>query len=170
MIKAVMPLIKKDKQIKFLMLGKGERYETSKRLIEELKLEKNILLLGKMPFEQLPNYIAAADICFALFDRTYPPFKKLDYYYSPIKIHEYKASGKPIIASNIGTLKNYVVNGKNGYSVNEGNIKEITEAVNKLLTQKKKAQKIGQTNRKEIMTTYNWEVQSKRLLKELYGN
>lgn len=168
MIRATAPLLKKDKQLKLLMIGVGEHFKASIALAYKLKLQGQILFPGKVPFDQIPSYIAAADICFALFDRSYPPFQALDYYYSPIKVHEYKASGKPIIASNIGTLQTYVVDGKNGFLVRENRPQEITVAVRKLLHHTKLCRAIGKRNRKEVVDLYNWDIQNKKLLMRLF--
>lgn len=87
MIQAAAQMIKKDKKVKLLMIGHGQQYNNSIRLAEKLGVSENIIFIGKIPMEQVPEYINAADICFALFDRRYPPFRKIGYFYSPIKIH-----------------------------------------------------------------------------------
>ena len=145
-----------DKTIRFLLIGKGEKYDYCKNLVCDLKL-KNVIFVGNVSYNEIPDYINVADVCLALFDRTHAHIANFDYFYSPIKVHEYKACGKPIVASNIGTLKELVKNGVNGLLVDEQNVSEIANAILALIKNKKLAQKIGTKNREEIKTVYNWE-------------
>jgi glycosyltransferase involved in cell wall biosynthesis len=57
----------------------------------------NVIYLGEITKEQIPNYLEALDVC-AL------PFKKVEWtrYFSPLKLWEYLASGKPIVAMDRG--------------------------------------------------------------------
>jgi glycosyltransferase involved in cell wall biosynthesis len=57
-------------------------------------LPSNIILQGFVPYEQLPDYYAGFDI-------TIIPFKgeRLAQGISPIKLYEYLAAGKPVVAS-----------------------------------------------------------------------
>ncbi|MBS3064671.1 MAG: glycosyltransferase, partial [DPANN group archaeon] len=117
---------------------------------------------------KVPSIIGTATICLALFDsKNYLPFQKFGYFYSPIKVHEYKACGKPVIASDIGNLKELVKNNVNGFLVNESDIDEISSAIIKLLKNKKLRAKMGGTNRKEVLETYNWDYVNKQILSRL---
>ena len=163
-IVAAKDIIARDSEVKFLLLGFGGQFERIKTLIKTLKLENNILLPGKIPHTDMFSYINSADICLALFDRNYGPFKKYDYFYSPIKVHEYKSCAKPIIASSIGNLKTLVADGVNGLLVNEQNPKEIAEALHKLLNNKKLSADISKANREDVLQNYDWNIINSRIL------
>ncbi|MCO5382258.1 MAG: glycosyltransferase [Methanosarcina barkeri] len=62
-----------------------------------------MILTGKIPFEEVPKHIAAADICLL------PAYKnEIMMNIVPIKIYEYMAMGKPVIATNLpGILKEF---------------------------------------------------------------
>src|SRR3989344_4116307 len=87
--------------------------------------------------------------------RQYPSFKKSQFFYSSIKIHEYKACGKPVIASDFGNLKKLVKDGINGLLVNEQRPREIEQAILKLITNKNLSRKISLANRKEDLERYS---------------
>ncbi|MEK6923579.1 MAG: glycosyltransferase family 4 protein [Nanoarchaeota archaeon] len=167
MIKAMQLVCEKKPKAKFIFVGEGEKLDACKKLVAELNLGQNVRFTNKIPQEQVPAIIKTATICLAVFDRNYLPFQKFDYYYSPIKVHEYKACGKPIIASNIGNLKELVKNNVNGLLVDESNINEISSAIIKLLRSKKLRDKIGSTNRKEVLETYNWGYVNTQILSRL---
>ncbi len=166
-IEAAKILIKKDNEIKLLMIGDGQRYKNCNKLVEGYNLKNNIILTGKIKFNEVPKYINASDICLALFDREYPPFKKFSYYYSPIKTNEYKACGKAIIASDFGNLKILIKPKINGLLVNEHNINEIANAIELLVNNNKLRYKIGKNNRKEVLEEFNWDIINSKLLRVL---
>lgn len=167
LITAVSSLVAKDRDVHLLMVGDGKQRQTCMDLVETLGLEKNIHFVGAIPFADVPSYINTADICLALFDRTYPPFKKLDYYYSAIKIHEYKACQKPIIASNIGVLKELVVHRKHGLLVNEQHLSSVSKAISLLLTNKQLRTTLGKHARHDVQSSYTWDIINAKILKEL---
>ncbi|WP_054864922.1 glycosyltransferase [Methanosarcina barkeri] len=59
-------------------------------------MDGKLILTGKIPFEEIPEHIAAADICLL------PAYKnEIMKDVVPIKLYEYMALGKPIIATNL---------------------------------------------------------------------
>jgi len=157
-------VVKKDKKIKFLLIGKGEEFKKVEKLVTEKELQENVLLLGEVSYDKMPNYINAADICLALFDWKYPLFKKFDYFYSPLKVHEYKACGKAIIASSLGNLKKLVKSKTNGISVRSNAPSVVADAILSLIKKPKTLLKIGKINRKEALEQYNWVLITKNIL------
>ena len=168
MIKAMKIVCETIPKAKLVLVGEGEKVNTCKQLSNELNLEHNVNFVGRISQEKVPLIIGTATICLALFDsKNYLPFRKFSYFYSPIKVHEYKACGKPVIANDSGNLKTLVKNSINGILVDEGNIDEISSAIIKLLKNKKLRIEIGDTNRKEVLEKYNWAYVNKQILSRL---
>ena len=165
-IRAVAAVIKKDKKVHLLMVGEGKQQLACMRLVKDLKLEKNVHFVGKVDFEDVPLVVNTADVCLALFDRMYPPFRKLDYYYSTIKIHEYKACGKPVIASSMGVLKQLVKKNQ-GLLVNEQKVGEVAKAMLILMKNKKLREKMGKNAREDVVKHYTWDFMNRKILEEL---
>src|SRR5208283_729816 len=67
---------------------------------EELSHRPNIYLLGPRPSELIPSYVQHFDVCIM-------PYKVDDYtkYIYPLKLHEYLASGNPVVGSPIPSLQ-----------------------------------------------------------------
>ena len=65
------------------------------RLAEVWKIEKlaNVYLLGRRPYEQLPAYLKAFDVCLNPY-----VVDELARHCSPLKLYEYLASGKPVVS------------------------------------------------------------------------
>jgi glycosyltransferase involved in cell wall biosynthesis len=165
-INAFKIILTKNPSAVFLLAGNGPQKE---KLEKKAKVEKikQIFFLGNIATKKLATYINASDVCLALFDRNFAPIQKYGYFYSPIKVHDYKACGKPVIASNIGNLKNLVKESENGLLVNEKQISEIATTIEKLFGNKKLLHKIHTNNLKDTKTKYNWTNVTKTILEEI---
>lgn len=88
--------------IKLLIVGKGDLFHELQRIKKDLGL-KQLILTGWQPYEKIPEYIAAADICL-LPAQPNEVMKNI----VPIKMYEYMASGKPVIATRLpGLVKEF---------------------------------------------------------------
>ncbi len=81
----------------FFIVGGGYRLEELKVLANGLGLSDRIIFTGSLPHNQMKRYIAAADLCVGCFSKNDITLSK-----SPLKLAEYLASGKAIVASNVG--------------------------------------------------------------------
>lgn len=89
-----------NEKIKLMIVGDGDLYKALLRMKFEKDLDSRLILTGKIPFDEIPKHIAAADICLL------PAYKnEIMMNIVPIKIYEYMAMGKPIIATNLPGLK-----------------------------------------------------------------
>ncbi|MBI4043477.1 MAG: glycosyltransferase family 4 protein [Candidatus Diapherotrites archaeon] len=151
-------VIEKEPQAKLLFFGQGELSVQCDQWIAEFHLQGHVKKIPCVPHrEDLSAFIHAADVCLALYNRNFEWFKKLDYFYSPIKVHEYKACGKPVVASDLGNLRKLVADGKNGFLVNEQDAQETADAILKLLRNPALRKKMGAFNQKEVREKYAWK-------------
>lgn len=87
------------KKIKLMVLGKGDLWDTLQEIKRENNMEDRIVMLDWQPYEGVPKYIAAADICIL------PAYKnEIMQNIVPIKMYEYMAMGKPVIATRLSGL------------------------------------------------------------------
>ncbi|KKG11022.1 glycosyltransferase [Methanosarcina sp. 2.H.A.1B.4] len=80
----------------------GPEFPSVKNEIDSLKQYPNIFILGMKPYEILPNYIKAFDVCII-------PFKinELTLSSNPLKFYEYISSGKNVISINLPEVKQF---------------------------------------------------------------
>lgn len=85
---------KSRKDVKLLMVGDGNDKLNLERLAGELGIRDDVVFTGQVYSDDIPNFIAAADIGAS-------PVPPLDFYKlsSPIKMFEYMALGKPVVAN-----------------------------------------------------------------------
>lgn len=93
----------KDENIKLLIVGDGDAFNDMQRIREEYSMQSKIVLVGKQPYEDIPKFIAASDICLL------PAYNsKVMQDIVPIKMYEYMAMNKPVIATKLpGVMKEF---------------------------------------------------------------
>lgn len=81
MVRAVPLLLKDIPQLQLDIVGGGDNLPQVQKLAEELKLGEYINFTGNIPYEDVPPYIARADICVApMSDDVGTPNKILEYF------------------------------------------------------------------------------------------
>ena len=90
----------KHRNIKLLILGKGDLWDTLQDIKREYGLDSRIIIVGWKPYEEVPKYIMASDICLL------PAYKnEVMKNIVPIKMYEYMAAGKPVITTSLPGIK-----------------------------------------------------------------
>ena len=87
----------------FVLVGPvNARNAASKSAVASLQNQRNVFFLGGKPREELPNYIKGIDVCMMCYRKD-----GWAYYVYPLKLHEYLASGKPVIGSGLMSLRDF---------------------------------------------------------------
>jgi glycosyltransferase involved in cell wall biosynthesis len=97
-----------DNNIKLLVVGDGDALDDLQKIKEKYNLDGQLILTDKQPYEKIPEFISAADICLL---PAYPDEEVMQNIV-PIKMYEYMAMGKPVITTKFpGVMKEF---GRNG--------------------------------------------------------
>jgi len=92
-----------DSKIKLLILGKGDLWSTLQEIRRDHGLEERIIMVPWVPFPDVPKYIMAADICILPAHEN-----EIMMNIVPIKVYEYMAAGKPVLATSLpGLMKEF---------------------------------------------------------------
>jgi glycosyltransferase involved in cell wall biosynthesis len=94
---------REDLGVKLLIVGDGDAFEELQRMRTDLGLENCVTLAGKQPYDKIPEFIAASDMCLL------PAYNnEIMRDIVPIKMYEYMAMGKPVIATRLpGIMKEF---------------------------------------------------------------
>ena len=84
-------------------------------------------------------------------------------YFSPLKLFEYMASGRPIIASNLKVYRNILKHNYNSILLKQNNITAWTTAIKKIMY-KKNYSYLGK-NAKNDAKYYSWKLRAKKIIK-----
>lgn len=92
------------KNLKLMVVGDGDAFSDLEYIKEKYNLHNRLILTGKQPYVKIPEFIAAADICIL---PAYPD-EEIMQDIVPIKIYEYMAMGKPVVATSLpGIMKEF---------------------------------------------------------------
>jgi len=139
------------------LLGKWEN-EKFKKECENLKGWRYTKYLGLRPLKEVYSYMKIADIGISI---LYPA---KNYVTSlPVKAFEYMACSLPMVMSNFPYWKEIFEDC--ALFANPYDPKDIAGKILYLLNNPDKAKKLGNNGRKLIEEKYNWEKESKKLLK-----
>ena len=100
---------------------------------------------GIVTFHPLPNHIDA----------------------QPNKMFEYMSAGLSIITSNFPLWKEIVEGNNCGICVNPLDPKQISEAIEYIISYPKEAEQMGKNGKKAVIEKYNWQVEENKLF-EVY--
>ncbi len=118
-----------------------------------------------VPFQKhsvIPKYLAAADIL------TIPNSGKSKIstsYTSPLKLFEYMASNRPIVASDLPSLRE-ILNEANCFFAKPDDSKSFAEEIKKVINDKDMAEKVA-INAYETVKKYTWDNRAKNILNSL---
>ena len=123
-----------------------------------------VQVVGHRPHSEIPYWLKAADIL-VLPNTAEENISK--YWTSPIKMFEYMAAKRPIIASDLPSIRE-ILNEKNALLVNSDNSKDLARGIRKILENPELATKILTQAFKDVQG-YTWQKRAKIILNFIYG-
>lgn len=153
LIQAMVEVVKKKRDVRLLIIGEGDEKSRLVRLVRRLELDDYVLFVNKSPHDFMPAYICLADI-------TIGPLEALPITVGtlPIKVIEYMACGKPVVACYDGASKDLVIDGYNGVLIRSGDVSELSSALIRLLKDAEFARNLGVNARKHVEKYHDWNV------------
>ena len=85
------------KEVRLILVGDGPSRHYLAHMVERIGLSEQVQFVGTVPHEQVPRYIASADVCVASFSSE----RNLKSGVSALKVMEYLACGRPIVVTAI---------------------------------------------------------------------
>ena len=157
LIDAAFQVLKKEEKVKFLIIGEGVLRKGLMDKVLNSGFEKSFIFTGMMDYEVVPFLINLADICVAPFISKRNEKTGV----SPLKIFEYMACGKPVIASRIKGLE-FLEAGRAGRLTEPGDAVALGEALKDLLTSPEERLNLGKKGSENCSRTI-WTGRSGRL-------
>lgn len=154
LIHAAPLILEKNPQTKFLMVG--PYFSGAKRLVEQLALTHAFVFSGAVPYNRVPAYMNAADILVAPYNPDRVSVRRRYGIGSPLKLFEYLATGKPVVASSLEIIRQVIVNGETGLLARPGDPNDIAQKVIRLLEEPNAAERMGRKGRELVERKYSW--------------
>ena len=161
MEKGIAGLIKATRKVKntlCLVGGQESDIVGYKKMASKMNLTNNILFIGQVRHCLIPYYLKSFDILVMPFPWT----KHYAYYMSPLKMFEYMAAQKPIVASDLPSIRE-ILNDNNAVLVEPDNPQSLAKAINQTLKNPDFSAKIAAQAYQDVQE-YTWQKRVKKIL------
>jgi len=118
--------------------------------------QKNVSFTGFVQPSEIPIYQTASNVLVATADPSAE-------YYSPLKLFEYMAAGKPIVATRTRAFEEVLEHNKHCLFVEQHNSTELIKSVNYLVSRRDVRKKLAVNNRK-ASKHFSWSNRARRIL------
>jgi len=164
LLEAVMLAVKAHPDLLLLVVGDGDLKQSYISLSQRLGVASNGIFVGDVPDHLLPQYYAASDTLIL-------PSKDMSEGFG-LTLLEANATGKPVIASNVGGIPSVVKNGYNGLLVQPNDPVALANAIARLDRNRREARAIGRNGRRfaELHDWTNTASQTERVYAQVLSN
>ena len=138
---------------KFIIVGYGAMREELVSLAEEIGVSDKFIFTGFVPYDNVPLYINASDVCVAPFVRKLNKKGGL----CSLKMPEYLACGKPLVISRLSGLE-IIEKRDMGIVVEPESPQDLASAIVRLLQDPELRKKMGANGRKYVVENRSWEL------------
>ena len=163
LIAAAQAILLKHPDTRFLLVGDGPMMKTWKAKVSRKKLQETFIFVGQVPYKNVPKYIGAMDICVA-------PHLKDSFQSSPVKLFDYMACARPIVASDIGAVREITKNSGCALLVSPDEPDELAQGVKILIEDNKMRKEMGKKGRKYVVEHFDRRKITARLMNKFYNN
>ena len=150
------------KDVGAVLIGDGPELARVRHAAERVD---TILCTGALPHERMPAALAAADVGVAPFDVAAHAPLALGFYWSPLKMFEYMASGLPVVAPAVDRIPTLVGNGQEGIlyaAADRGHAEALADALLQL-TDVPLRKRLGAAARERAVRDYSWAAHCRAL-------
>ncbi len=142
-----------------LLAGHGELEPRIRRTVEELGMTAYVKMPGQLPHDRMPAALAAADVC-AVPSVSLAGVEEA----TSILALEAMASGKAVVASDIGGLREIIVDGSTGILVRPGDPGVLGASIAAILLDDARRREIGSRARAYVEAHHTWESVARKVL------
>ena len=139
---------------RLLLAGSGPLEAMVRQLCRELDVADRVILLGEVPFRDLPDVYAAADLKVISSDYESFCFAAL----------EGMATELPVVTTECGWVPKLVGHGQGGLVVPIRDSPAFARALLDLARDSGRRAEMGRLNRSRVEADYRWEISAKKLL------
>jgi glycosyltransferase involved in cell wall biosynthesis len=163
-----LPRVLARRPLRLHIVGRGrsrQRKDVAKR-VRKLGLEASVLVEPGVPHAEVPALIASAHIGLAPLDYNE---RNVVQGCCPLKVLEYMAVGRPVVASNLPVVRELVRDEREALLVPPGAPDAVAAALLRLLEEPKLARRLGEGGARRVRERFTWKRAQGRL-RELYDD
>jgi glycosyltransferase involved in cell wall biosynthesis len=167
---AGLQLLDAGENMHMLLIGTGPERAAAEAAVA--RWHDRFTFAGSVPHEQVPQYLALADVGVAPFNTApHPALRAAGFFWSPLKIYEYMAMGLPVVTANIPPLDTIIRPGVEGALFQEGDVADLAAAMRRVVHAPDRAA-MGERARLRVVEHYSWQrhcAELERILNAMIG-
>lgn len=147
---------------RLLLVGDGPERRRMEDRARELNLDGAVTFTGRVGYRDIPRYLAVMDVATA-------PYPRLgqEMWFSPLKLYEYMAAGKAIVATRCGQIAEVIQDGTTGLLADPGDIATFAHAVCRVIADPNLRCMLGANARRQAKDRHSWSHLA-RSIEEIY--
>ncbi|MCB2308241.1 glycosyltransferase [Clostridium estertheticum] len=146
-----------SKELKLLIVGDGTQRIKLESLVNELGINSNVTFTGKIDNDKVPEYINMMDIvCLPSLSESFG-----------VSAVEACACGRPILATNVGGLKEIIFDNYNGFIIKQKSSEDIKLKIIKIIENEVQMMEFSKNARKLVLEKYSW-INNAKIMDNLY--
>ncbi|MCK4298673.1 MAG: glycosyltransferase family 4 protein [Planctomycetes bacterium] len=158
LVRAASELDGAEPAVRFLLVGDGVHRPAIETEIRRAGVQDLFLLTGRVSHEEVPRYVASMDV--AVIPGTAD-------YTSPIKLFEYMALGKPVLAPRLPGIKDVVTHDQTGLLFEPNDFGDFLQKLRLLLKDGELRRRVGSDARRQVFGRHTWDHNARRVLASL---
>ncbi|HLB69215.1 MAG TPA: glycosyltransferase family 4 protein [Thermoplasmata archaeon] len=141
------------------VVGDGPMRGSLETLAARVGLTDRVHFVGAVPYEAVPMCIGASTVCVAPFTRNRNEKAGL----SPLKLYEYFAGGRPVVASDLPGVREMVRSSGAGILVPPDDPRELANAIAFLASSPETSDRMGVLAREYAESHFSWALTAQRV-------
>lgn len=137
---------------KLVLVGDGQLRPDVEDQVKQLGLASRVVFTGSVPHLHIPAFLRMAQV--TVVNPRYSPAALSG---SPLKLFEYMAAGKAIVAPSIPNIQQVLVNRQNALLIPPDQPDALASAIAELLENSDLREKLGEAARKRAIQHYSWD-------------
>jgi len=162
-VRAMADIIKLHPDAVLVLAGSGTQLESIKELSDEIGVRRNVRFAGWLAHKEVYEAIEKSSVCII-------PHLKSEHTDTtiPNKLFDYMLCGKPVVSSDLNPVVSIISSNNCGLVFKSGRPESLAEKVVQLLSSKE-AVRYGENGRMAVKNTFNWGIDSERLINAVKG-
>ncbi len=158
-IENILKLAESFPDVLFLVVGGPESQKTNYENASKRLGLSNIIFTGRVAHKKIPIYLYASDVLLALWSKKVQTIN----YCSPLKVFEYMAAGRLIIAHGFPTIQEVLRHNENAFLVEPDNYESLVKTFRSVILTNNNALAVDLA-KNEAYSRYTWKIRAKNIL------
>lgn len=158
LIAAFADIYRDDPCVRLLIVGDGPQGRELQAQVEARGVKEAVVVVGPVEPAKIPAILTSMDVAVA----PYPALA--NFYFSPLKILEYMAAGRAIVASAIGQINELIIHDRTGLLCRPGDSAELAAALHRLKADTPLIRRLGKAARCDVVRNHTWDAVACRIV------